>query len=367
MRKVFLDHLKPGMVIKKPVLGFVGQVLLNAGVVVTAKQIYYLKQMGINAVYVEDERIGNADVDDLIKIETRGDCRALVSKIMKDLDASGPLSKGLAIKEQEVKNLASRIVNEITSNQDVLIQLSDIRAQDGYLFAHSVNCCVLATLVGVKMNYDQNTLIMLAIGALLHDIGFVEIPQMILRKPGALSDNEYEAVKKHPEYGYDIFKKSKLFSQRIGEIILQHHERNQGQGYPSGYKGKDVASLARILAVVDVYDALTSEKAYRDAYPVHEAIEMMLSWGEELFDLEVLNIFLESVSAYPIGSLVLLNNNESGLVVDNSPGYSSQPVVRLLYKDGFTPHPSPFNLDLKKVDELKITRLVCESELPEHC
>lgn len=366
MRKVLIEHIKSGMIIKRPVLGFLGQVLLNAGVVVTDKHIYYLKQMGINAVYVEDDRISDADVNDLIRVETRGESRALVSKIMKDLDAAGPDSKGMAIKEQEVKNIVSRIVNEVTSNKDVLLQLSDIRAQDGYLFAHSVNCCVLATLIGAKMNYDRNTLIVLATGALLHDIGFVEIPQMILRKPGALTDDEYKAVKKHPEYGYDILKQSKLFSQRIGEIILQHHERSQGQGYPNGCKGKEIASLARILAVVDVYDALTSEKTYRDAYPVHEAIEMILSWGEELFDLEVLNILLESIAAYPVGSLVLLNNGESGLVVDNCPGYSSRPVVRLVFKDGFTPHPSPFNLDLKKVHELKITRLVCESELPEN-
>lgn len=364
MRKVLLEHLKPGMVINKPVLGFLGQVLLNAGVVVTDKHIYYLSQVGINAVYVEDDRIGDLAVDDLISINTRGESRAIISKIIKDLDSAGSVNKGMAIKEQEIKNIASRIVNEITANRDVLLQLSDIRAQDGYLFAHSVNCCVLATLVGAKMNYDRNTLMLLAIGALLHDIGFVAIPQMILRKPGALTDAEYEAVKKHPEYGYDILKKSKIFSQRIGEIILQHHERSQGQGYPYGYKGKEIASLARILAVVDVFDALTSDKTYRDAYPVHEAIEMMISWGEEQFDLEVLNIFIECIALYPVGSLVLLNNGESGLVVENRSGFSLQPVVRLIYKDGFIPHPSPFNLDLKRVQDLKITRLVCDSELP---
>lgn len=366
MRKVPLGYLKPGMIIKRPVLGFLGQVLLNEGVEISSKHIYYLDQMGINEVYILDERISDAEAEDLISIELRGESRALVAKIIKDIDAANPKNKGIAIKEKEIMEVVTKIVNELLDHKEVLIQLSDIRAQDGYLFAHSVNCSVLATMIAVKMNYDRNALKILATGALLHDIGLIAIPQMILRKPGALTDIEFEAVKQHPAYGYEILRKSKIFSERIGEIVLQHHERNQGQGYPGGYKGKEIASLARILAVVDVYDALTSEKTYRAAYPVHEVIEMMLSWGGEMFDLEVLNTFLENVTAYPVGSHVLLNNGESGLVIKNSPGFCLRPVVRMLYKKDYTSHPAPFNLDLKKVSDLTIVRLIEEGELSDN-
>ncbi len=364
MRKVSINHLKPGMVTGKPVLGFLGQVLLNSGITINARHIYYLKQVGIDAIYVYDERMGEVELDDLISQEVRSECRALVAGVMKNLDAASAKNKGLAFKEKDILETVSRVIDELLDNIDTLIQLSDIRAHDGYVFAHSVNCCVLSTLIAVKMGYDRNTLKLLATGALLHDIGLVAIPQMILKKPGSLTEIEYEAVKKHPQYGYEILRKSKLFSERLGEIILQHHERYGGSGYPHGLKGKEIASLARIAMVADVYDALTSDKVYRRAYPIHEAIEMMMAWGGEMFDMEALSVLLENLTAYPVGSHVLLSTGESGLVIKNVPGYSLRPLIRLLYKKDFSPHPSPYDLDLSRVVDITITGLVDEDALP---
>ncbi len=110
-----------------------------------------------------------------------------------------------------------------------------------------------------------------------------------------------------------------MFSERIGEIILHHHERYGGQGYPGGLKRKEIASLACIIMVADVYDALTSDKPYRLAYPPHEAREMLNNWSGELFDPEVTDVFLENLAAYPVGSHVILNNGESGLIVSSTP------------------------------------------------
>ncbi len=364
MRKISIERVQPGMITRRPVLGFLGQVLLSEGMIIKEKHLYYLKQMGITALYVHDERLSDVEVDDIISVEVRGESRALVAQVMKDLDAAGPGSKGLAIKDKEIIAMVTKIVDELMQSKEALIQLSDIRAHDGYVFAHSVNCCVISTLIAAKLNYDLKTLKLLATGALLHDIGLVAVPQIILKKPGALSDEEYEAVKRHPSYGYEILKKSKLFSERAGEIILQHHERYRGQGYPQGRIGKEIASLARIVAVADVFDAITSEKTYRHAYPVHEAFEMMMAWGGDLFDLDVLNTFLKHITAYPIGSHVLLDNGESGFVVGNSPGFALRPVVRLLFKKDLTPHPAPFDLDLKRVLNLNVVGLVDEKNVP---
>jgi HD-GYP domain-containing protein (c-di-GMP phosphodiesterase class II) len=299
MRKVSINQIKPGMVTCKPVLGFLGQVLLRSDLEINDRHIYYLGQMGISAIYVHDERMADVSVEDPLSFEIRSESRALVARLMKDLDSVNPRAKGIDIKEKDIIAMVSKIIDELVEHKDVLIQLSDIRAHDGYLFAHSVNCCVISLLIATKMNYDTNTLKILATGALLHDIGLIAVPQMILKKPGNLTEEEYEAVQKHPQFGYEIFKKTKIFSERAAEIILQHHERNQGQGYPAGLKGKEMASLARIVAVADVYDALTSDKTYRDAYKAHEAIEMMISWGGEMFDLEILRNFLQIVSALP--------------------------------------------------------------------
>ncbi len=360
MRKVNLKNVKDGMVTAKPVLGFLGQVLLNADMEIKEKHIYYLKRMGIDSIYVCDSNI-KTKVNDPISDETRSESRALVGQVMKDLDSPNPLKKGIMFNEKEVLSIVSRIVEELISNREVLFQLTDIRAKDGYLFAHSVNCCVIATMIGVKMNYDRNTLKILATGSLLHDIGLIIVPQIILKKAGSLSSSEFNKVKEHPRYGYEIFKKTKIYSERAAEVILQHHERNFGQGYPLGLQGKEIASLARIMIVADVYDALTSEKTYRDAYPVHEALDIMIAQGGECFDLDVLNIFLENVSAYPVGTIVKLSNGEIGMVTANSPGYSLRPVIRVLYKNDLSDHPAPFDLDLKKALELTVDDIVDES------
>lgn len=364
MRKVPIDQVKPGMVTSKPILGFLGQVLLRPDMEINDRHIYYLGQMGISAIYVYDERMAGVSVEDPLSFEIRSESRAMVARLMKDLDSVNPKAKGIDIKEKDIILMVSKIIDELVEHKDVLIQLSDIRAHDGYLFAHSVNCCVISSLLAAKMNYDTNTLKILATGALLHDIGLIAVPQMILKKPGNLTVEEYEAVQKHPQYGFEIFRKTKIFSERAAEVILQHHERNQGQGYPVGLKGKEIASLARIVAVADVYDALTSDKAYRDAYKAHEAIEMMISWGGELFDVEILKHFLQIVSAYPVGTHVLLSNGESGFVVANTPGFILNPVVRLLFKKDFSPHPAPFDLDLKKNLDITIVRVLDNTDQP---
>jgi HD-GYP domain-containing protein (c-di-GMP phosphodiesterase class II) len=363
MRKVPIENARPGMVTKKPILGFLGQVLLNSDITINQRHIYYLRQMGIGAIYIHDDRMNDVVVEEPVSSEVRGESRALVARIIRDLDSAGVNSKGIAINDKAILKTVSKIVEEVIEHKEVLNQLSDIRAHDGYLFAHSVNCCVIAALIAVKMNYDLKTIRILATGSLLHDIGLVAVPRMVLSKPGLLSEEEFLVVKRHPRLGYELLKGTRLFSERVAGVILQHHERIQGQGYPCGLKGKEIASLARIVAVADVYDALTSDKSYREAYPVHIAIEMMTAWGGELFDLDVLNTFLENVTAFPVGSHVLLNSGESGFVVENTPGFSYRPVVRILYKDEYTPHPAPFDLDLKKVLDLTVERLVSENEI----
>lgn len=358
MRKVSIEDLKPGMVTKRPVLGFVGQVMLSADVDLKASHIYYLQQMGIKAIYIHDEKLADVAVNDLISDQLRGESRALLAQVMKDIDSAAEVKKGFALRERELNDVISRIIDEVIKNSNSLVQLSDIRSQDGYIFAHSVNCCVLSVFMGVKINYSRKALSLLATGAFLHDIGFVAVPQAILKKPVALTDEEYAAVKKHPDEGYQLFRQSRLFSERVGEIIYHHHERYNGDGYPGGLKGKEIASLARVVMVADVYDALTSDKTYRRAYPAHEVAGMLEAWSGELFDPEIVALFLENLALYPVGSQVILSSGESGLVVANNKAHLAQPVVRLLYKRDLSPHPAPYDLDLSKFKEISISGLV---------
>lgn len=356
MRRISLESTQPGMTLAKTILGSTGHVLLKAGIEIKPQYLTYLKELGINYIYVNDSRMADVVVSDVISEEIRDEARSLVKKTMKSLESPAAQKKGIIIQDKEIIITVSKIIDELLDNKDMMVQLVDIRACSDYLFAHSVNCSILATLVATKLKHNASNLKCLATGALLHDIGMISVPETILNKHGDLTEDEYATIKNHPSYGYEIFKKTSLFNARSGAVVLQHHERYQGQGYPRGVSGDRITPLAQILGVVDVYDALTSDRPHRRAFLPHQAVEMLLSWGGEYFDTDVLNQFLSVVAAYPVGFHVFLSNGESGLVIANNPGLTLRPVVRVLYTgEGLAPHPAPYDIDLSKYLDLTIT------------
>ncbi len=363
MRKLSIDYIQPGMIVGKPILGSSGQILLNDGIIIKSQHIFYLKYLGIDDVYIRDERMKDVHIEDTVSDQVRSEGRLLISQIVEDINTPGPNNKGINIHEKDIIELVTSIIVELIENADIMIQLIDLRTQDEYLFAHAVNCSVLTTLVAVKLDYHGDILEEIAIGSLLHDIGMVAVPRDLIMKKGKLTKSEFEIVKQHPQYGYEIFRKSSLYSPDAGKIILQHHERNEGQGYPRGLKAEKIELFSHIMAVVDVFDALTSNKPNRDAYRTHQAVEILMSLGGEYFNLNVLRFFLSNIAAYPAGTHVLLSNGESGLVIANRQGYALRPVVRILYRgEDLSPHPSPYDLDLKKSLNLTVEKVLEEPE-----
>lgn len=358
MRKISVENIKLGMTAARPVYGGGGQKLINQGARLKPHYAHYLKQLGINYIYIEDKRLEGIEVEDVIADETRIEARSLVKEIMQDARSRNG-NKSLCIKDDKVVETAQKIIDELLSQKEVMVNLIDIRAADDYTFAHCVNACVLSILTALKMNYKEKTLQQVAVGFLLHDLGNVVLPAEILKKPGPLSEEEFEVIKKHPIYGYEMLKNSSLFSATAGSIVYQHHERESGQGYPKGLKKDQIHYLAKVVAVADVYDALTSDRPYRRAYQPHQAIEILTAMGEEHFDLEILRTFLSFIAAYPVGSHVLLSNSESGLVVGNTPGFPNRPRVRILYEgESMAPHPNPYEVDLTEVLDLTITKVL---------
>jgi HD-GYP domain-containing protein (c-di-GMP phosphodiesterase class II) len=360
MRKISLAEVQTGMVLAKDIFGDNGQILLRAEIEMKPRYLSYLEQTGIEFVYVRDNRISDVEVEDPISEKTRHAARLLVRNLTSEIQSAGikgKISKSINVQDREILNTVNKILDELLDSKDAIVQLVDIRSKDNYLFAHSVNCAVLATLVAKKMRYNIKELRWLATGALFHDLGMIAIPNTITDKPGELTDDEYKVVQDHPLRSYEIFKTTDIFDARAGAVVLQHHERYQGQGYPRGLAGDKISPLAQIAGIADVYDALTSERPYRKAYKPHEAVEMLMSWGEELFDVNILRHFLLAIAAYPIGSHIMLSNGESGLVIANNPGYTLRPVVRVLYREGnaLADHPNPYDLDLSQTLDLTIT------------
>ncbi len=363
MRKISLTEVQTGMVLAKDIFGDNGQILLRAEIVMKPRYLSYLEQTGIEYIYVRDNRISDVTVEDPISEKTRHAARLLVRNITSDMQSTGTqgkITKSINVQDREILNTVNKILDELLDSKDAIVQLVDIRSKDNYLFAHSVNCAVLATLVAKKMRYNPKELRWLATGALFHDLGMITVPNAVVNKPGELTDDEFKTVKEHPLRSYETFKTTDIFDARAGAVVLQHHERYQGQGYPRGLAGDDINPLAQLAGIADVYDALTSERPYRKAYKPHEAVEMLMSWGEELFDVNILRHFLSAIAAYPIGSHIILSNEESGLVIANNPGYTLRPIVRVLYREGdsLTIHPEPYDLDLSLTLDLTITHVL---------
>jgi HD-GYP domain-containing protein (c-di-GMP phosphodiesterase class II) len=230
---------------------------------------------------------------------------------------------------------------------------------DDYTFAHSVNVCVLSIISGIGLGYSISRLKELGVGAILHDIGKLKVPQELLKKPSQLTVEEFEEIKKHTIYGYEILKNNKKVSMVSAFIAFGHHERYDGSGYPLQLKGESIHHCARIVAVADVYDALTSDRVYRKKIKPHEAIEYILSLSAHHFDEEIVQSFIRFVAIYPVGTGVILNTKERGVVISENKDMPTKPVIRVVYSEKGKKVSKYYEIDLSSSKNVFITE-ACE-------
>jgi HD-GYP domain-containing protein (c-di-GMP phosphodiesterase class II) len=185
-------------------------------------------------------------------------------------------------------------------------------------------------LIGQALGLSKEDMNDLGAGGMLHDVGKLKIPLSILNKDGKLTDQEFAEMKSHPTYGYEILSKSRGISERARMIALQHHEKFQGGGYPKRLKGNEISLFARICAVADVYDALTTDRPYRVAMSPYEAMKILNAGIDNHFDPKILTAFIRKFSLYPAGSLVALNDGSYALVLKNNSASVIRPVIKIV-------------------------------------
>ncbi len=267
--------------------------------------------------------------------------------------------------KNDLSEVLDDIISQLLGNLNLTVNLSDIRSADNYTFSHSVNVAVLAIMTAISMGHKKGELKNLGLGVFLHDLGKVVIPLSILNKPGSLDEAEWEEMKRHPVYGYDLVKFKEAFSRPSLVIISNHHERIDGSGYPLGLNGNDLDPYSRICAVADVYDALTADRPYRSGWAPHEAMEILESQATG-FDLRVLQTFYRHIAAYPIGTIVGLSNGLLGVVVHNTYGYPTRPRVRVFAeRESFAPLQQS-EIDLINTLNLVVEKVYADHELPGH-
>jgi HD-GYP domain-containing protein (c-di-GMP phosphodiesterase class II) len=348
VRKVSLDRVRTGVRVARTIQSLDGIILLSAGAEITNDIINQLKQYNITEIYIEDEFSRGISVDETVKEEIITDVKAQIKLIM-----TTPSLK-ISVDGKRVMEMVENLLSNLLKNDFIIMNLSDIRSVDDYTFSHSVNVCIMSLITGIAMGIKGEALKELGVGSLLHDIGKVMIDDKILQKPTNLTINEYDEVKKHTVYGYEILKNSKDVSSTAQIIALYHHERKDGSGYPYNLKNNDIPVPARIVAISDVYDALTTNRIYRKKMLPHEVVDYMCSLSNKHFDKIALDAFISHIANYPVGTAVVLNSGEKGLVAKYNKNFPNRPVIRVVIDENGKMLVKPKEIDLFRKPEYRI-------------
>ena len=241
----------------------------------------------------------------------------------------------------------NKIIYHSDNNIDLFHMLHCIRNYDDTTYIHSLNVSLICNIMGRWLRFSEEDMNIITICGLLHDIGKLMIPPQIIKKPFKLTDDEFETIKRHPLAGYD-FLKTKGIDPRIIYSVLMHHERCDGSGYPHGLKGDKIDSFAKLVAIADVYDAMTSARVYRGPMCPFDVVYMFETEGYTKYDTKYVMTFMEGISDTYINTNVRLNNQEEGTVIFINKNELSRPVVRT--KDDF--------IDLSKKRDLKIEAVI---------
>lgn len=228
---------------------------------------------------------------------------------------------GKALDVTEAAPLVDEINSSIERNPNALLSLARLKNADEYTYLHSVAVCMLMLALAKQLNLNEKQTRQAGIAGLLHDVGKMMIPNTIINKPDKLTDEEFITVKKHPRLGWEILKSSYQVDEVALDVCLHHHERVDGKGYPEQISGDDLTLFARMGAVCDVYDAISSDRSYKKAWGPGESISKMTSWREGHFDETVFRAFVKTIGIYPNGTLLKLKSGRLGVVIEQSKNF----------------------------------------------
>ncbi|MDK2786793.1 MAG: hypothetical protein PWP07_18 [Epulopiscium sp.] len=355
MRLVPVECLNGGEIIAKTIIDKDGSRLLAKN---TSFKLYYkekLLERGIDKIYIVDDLSEGIENKDVISEQVRLETIDLVKDMVSLFKATQQIDV------HRLEDTAVRIIEEILNNKEILYDIVDIKAKDNYTYCHSVNVAVLCVMLGRKMGGNKSYLKKLAIGGLLHDFGKILVPDEVLNMPVKLSNQEYNLIKQHPLQGYHIFKEHPSLTPITKAMILMHHEQIGGKGYPLGLTGEKIPEAAKICAICDIFDAMTSKRIHRDPYTIIDTLNEMEKMTRYHLDSDIFKIFRSIICYYPVGTTVLLSDDTIAIVEKNKTEAINQPTVRVIY-DLKSQQELFKRLDLVLHDDIKIQRELVPDE-----
>jgi len=323
MRLVSTDMLSEDMVIAKNI--YCGECLvIKSGYPNIHKYKDNLSNMGIRYVYIEDGKSTDIIVPDVITEKTRQNCKNVLIRTI------GDFRKSNSLKLVDLTGSLEQMISDISRNQNVQVSLMDISVADEYTFSHCVSTTVYALLIGKRKNYSKRMLEMLGMGTILHDLGKILLDSNVMFKEGSLTKDQFNYVKLHTTSGYEVVSSCGNVPKAAQQILLNHHEKLNGTGYPRGLKEHEIDEFSKIAAIADVYDALTSDRCYRKKWSTNKALDYLIENSGTLFDVELVRLFMQQIAIYPNGSMVRLSDGRLAIVKDQNPNVPLRPKVRVI-------------------------------------
>ncbi|MDR0496892.1 MAG: HD domain-containing protein [Treponema sp.] len=363
MRKVLVKNLKEGAVFSEPVYIDGDNLLVPAGIAIRKKDLSRLASWGIEAVETEGVQLTQEEIDALAKSAEeaknakKGKSKSgekAAHKTSQDTDPSGAqenseayqtymelidrlhevcdnISSGVAVEARSIDNITGRLLQAVREQRHSFIGfILGGETKRLEMAKNLVNTAILSAMIALELKMPNHKVLQIVTGALLHDVGMLRMPKEIVEKKGSLSPAEVQRIQSHTLYTYKIVNKELLYPEDVGLIVLQHHERWDGEGYPRRLVGQAIDLGARIVSVADAFEAMVSHKPYRNSMMGYQAMKNLLSDNLRRFDPDVIKAFIQTMGIYPIGSIVLLNNGAMAKVVDVQPTAPLRPSIRII-------------------------------------
>ena len=366
MKTIKVSNLHPGMKFDQPVFIEGDNVLVPTGVAIKDKDIERLSRWDIEEVFTEGSEIAEVAAEAELKdspawLPPREEkylkiYRSAVEKVDAIFQ---DISDETYLNHEPIDSVVKEMLDVLRQSKNEMIQLILLGEWvERRLSVSAINCMIISAVIGNTMRLASHRLLQLATGALMHDVGMMKVEKGILEKQGKLSGAELTKIRTHPVMGYQIISKDMKYPEDIALVALQHHEHWDGRGYPRSLKGEDITLFARVVTVADAYEAMVSERPYRNSMIGYSAMKNVLSDNGRHFDPQVLKAFLESMGVFPIGSIVQLNNSSIGRVSENHAEAPLRPKVELLIDELGTQVESTEFLDLFSKKNLFIVKAI---------
>ena len=373
IKKIQARDLRPGMYIHDLDCGWTEHPFLrNRFLVGDEKQVRRIVSAGIHQLYIDSERGQDvadaptqAEVESALDRDIAGTAAVRATPPRASIDeefqrARNVLSGanrairlllqdarlGKQVSVEQAEPVVEKVAESVLRNRGALLSLSAIKTKDEYTYMHSVSVCALVMVFCRALEMDEKTVREAGMGGLLHDVGKMATPIEILNKPGKLTDEEFGIMRGHVVASREMLEATPGITPTALAVAAEHHERFDGSGYPRKLKGHEISPMGQLSAIVDVYDAITSDRVYHKGMPAPAALRKLLEWSSMHFNPDNVHVFIKAVGIYPTGSLVMLESRRLAVVVDQSDGSLLQPRVRVVFDTRLGSYVTPYDIDL---------------------